>query len=1184
MRGSSGPTHGEPVAADSQSDAEHEGESAAPASPPLQRAVAHEAVHRTRTAGRRESERGAGGTTGTRRRKWLVHVVPPDILPHDPPPAGAVGRAGYGAHARFSSGILMPLQTTLAAQVSLVAREYGLPSVAGMCLYLALPSSNSAPIHQPDTSASPYPFPSPALTLTSASPTGLKPRLTDESWPALWSDYYDEESTIQAIQGAGGLPIAGRIEFDFDPRRARWLEDWCALPPATTESFTSSTPHSPAFSLRPDGPRFTTSLTYVHPVTPAWPETQLSDLDSTDDEMRSLAPEAVSSLSYEAFSDGSEALGAPGTPRMSTPRMSFKSHRPLSLISQGSSAVDPPMPRLPSIASVQSPRFRTTAAEAPALDQEATPTRPTGRPAHVVCSVSGFGDVGASPAAVHTPPIGRPAELSPITLRSSGSTFAFPRPVPRRAPIDPLTPPPALPFPRPRAPLVPETDWTTQLDRLREISETSLLEGVDHPSQFGSVDVSASDALGELLLSIVNEAEPPNPPRYEEDFPSGMYPPHGMYGLKQPLIFPHSMPTSMVIVPRAAVEAHTTRAAAEPITLAPPVMAVPIAVSPAMPTFTSSMTSSYPFFNLYPPVYPHIYPYPPPAGSGPIVIQRPARTKVPSQKVEASFGGSAWPRTPATPEALVDDDPFASSSTPDLPTSPVACEIDDAHDFLVSYFIDGRPLSSITEVSETGHTSGSRPQTCGSRPATPAVMDDIGSATPLGGTFGELQLEESDDAQWATQPVGLPETATAPPYLVYSSPTSSIEPSTCHPSALGAPQSPLPSQTITPASAFPPPSPVIATTHSVPGNDEQHNETTAMAYDEDYTVDLTETLSSTLDYSGTLDAPDAVSPGLQAALLLGNSLQLVPAEYSTAEPDPRLDRDDNRSDDGSQYSEAEGSLASYDGEERDPGDECQTFDHYTPMHADLVLPVLFTFSSSLESRDLLDALALFTVEAQVQSVERRGSFTVALGGGKLAALLAEALLGDERIEWHKWEIFSARETRSDDSLALQRFIGELVSRVPICSGKVHVFKAGEAEIATQEYEEQLVRVFEIDEEGEMPRFDLILLGADDLDVVSGTSSDVPLSPRWVAPLSSPLPASRTTLALTPSVLSSARRLAYLLPTPSSRPALVSLLSATPPGYVQLTSRQPVVVFADEHAAGGVEWERARFWDAEGEAA
>ncbi|BGP48926.1 hypothetical protein JCM10450v2_004805 [Rhodotorula kratochvilovae] len=1183
------------------SEGELEDEAALPASPTVHRIVGHGTTVDTGAMARRGRGRGAATATGQAggalkgRKKWLVLVVPPDVLPHDPPPAATSGFAnGYGAQGRFSGGILVPLQPSLSAQVAIIAREYGTPSIAGMCLYLALSHDTSAPapVYQPDTSA--YPFPSPALSVTAASPTGFKPRLTDETWPTLWSEFFDEEGAAQAMQGAGGLPIAGRIEFDFDPRRARWLEEWRSLPPATSESFASAPPLSPAFSLRPDRPRFATSLPYVRPFTPATSDAHLSEMLTTDDEARSLASEALG--------DEHEGLSAPVTPRMSTPRTSFESHRPLSLISQSSSVFDRPQSRSASVASMGSAQAAVAAAskvEAP--HQEATPTRPTGLPARLAKPAyndSGFGEGTASPAAVRSLAAVPPPEPSPITLTSSGSTFAFPRPLPRSAPSDaPLPAPPKVPGAEPVL-LAPESDWTTQLDRLREISETSLLDGVDHPSQFGSVDASASEALGELLLSIVNEAAPPTPPRYEEDFRSGMYPPHGLYGLDQPVIV---VPPSPVIEPIEAGEADEPRGLVEHAALPSPIIDPPPSAAPSgsavaitahnVPTVSASSPSarsSYPFFSLYPPVYPHIELYPPLPASSPLAT--PPRT--PPAPFEAALDEPsellAAARAPLAPDQLVDDDPFASSFSPDSPASPATGTNDEADDFLESYLFDGRPLSSITEVTESDLTNGTSPRTCsggGSGRTTPAERSEHDADTAFGGMFGELQLEEDDGAQWATQPVGLPEialsTSTAPPYLVYSSPTGSIEPSTLDPSHLAGQHSPLPSPTITPASAFPHPPPVIAIPPLFP-HDADNSDDTTTAHDEDYTLDVTETLSSTLDYSGTFDAPYIVSPGLQAALGLDDSPQLLPVQFDDDDLDAQLDSEDSQSDDGSQYSGPEGSLRLEREGERDPGDECQTFDHFVSMPVAPVLPVLFAFSPLRKSRDLLDALALFIVEAQVQSVERRGRFTVALGGGDLPALLAQALIADERIEWDKWEIFFAREALSDNTGFSQRFIAELFSRVPVCSGKVHVLKPGADEDVAQDYEEQLARVFKIEEEGETPRFDLVLLSAEDLDVVAPASSAAPFSPRWVAPLPATPAEPSTALVVTPLVLSSARRLAYLLPSPSSRPTLVSLLAASPPGHVQLASRQPVVLFADDDAAVEVEWERARFWDAEGE--
>lgn len=49
------------------------------------------------------------------------------------------------------------------------------------------------------------------------------PRVSEESWPILWGSMMDEKQGNTAF---GGLPIAGRIEFDLDLKKARWFDMW----------------------------------------------------------------------------------------------------------------------------------------------------------------------------------------------------------------------------------------------------------------------------------------------------------------------------------------------------------------------------------------------------------------------------------------------------------------------------------------------------------------------------------------------------------------------------------------------------------------------------------------------------------------------------------------------------------------------------------------------------------------------------------------------------------------------------------------------------------------------------------------------------------------------------------------------------------------------------------------------
>ncbi|PPQ72136.1 hypothetical protein CVT24_002407 [Panaeolus cyanescens] len=109
--------------------------------------------------------------------KYLLHVVPPNHLPHDsphtdtsktPPPPNT---PGY--HAHFCRGTLVPVHSTLQAQLGAIAKEYALPSTAGLVLYLisSSPSSQTSPGYDPSASIDEEPG----------------PRLSEDIWRHLWT-------------------------------------------------------------------------------------------------------------------------------------------------------------------------------------------------------------------------------------------------------------------------------------------------------------------------------------------------------------------------------------------------------------------------------------------------------------------------------------------------------------------------------------------------------------------------------------------------------------------------------------------------------------------------------------------------------------------------------------------------------------------------------------------------------------------------------------------------------------------------------------------------------------------------------------------------------------------------------------------------------------------------------------
>ncbi|KAG8219433.1 hypothetical protein J3R82DRAFT_358 [Butyriboletus roseoflavus] len=115
--------------------------------------------------------------------KYLLHVIPPLHLPHEadtsdtfelaPPPLTA---SGY--HTQFRRGTLVALQSTLQAQLVVIAREYALPSTMGIVLYLVTSSPQSR-------QNSPVPFLSPSFGDTSEGEPG--PRLSEGIWKHIWT-------------------------------------------------------------------------------------------------------------------------------------------------------------------------------------------------------------------------------------------------------------------------------------------------------------------------------------------------------------------------------------------------------------------------------------------------------------------------------------------------------------------------------------------------------------------------------------------------------------------------------------------------------------------------------------------------------------------------------------------------------------------------------------------------------------------------------------------------------------------------------------------------------------------------------------------------------------------------------------------------------------------------------------
>ncbi|BBN17457.1 6-phosphogluconolactonase [Marchantia polymorpha subsp. ruderalis] len=138
-------------------------------------------------------------------------------------------------------------------------------------------------------------------------------------------------------------------------------------------------------------------------------------------------------------------------------------------------------------------------------------------------------------------------------------------------------------------------------------------------------------------------------------------------------------------------------------------------------------------------------------------------------------------------------------------------------------------------------------------------------------------------------------------------------------------------------------------------------------------------------------------------------------------------------------------------------------------------------------QDLGDDLADYVAALSKCAVEARAAFSIVLSGGSLIStmgkLTEEPYLGS--IDWARWHVFWADERvvpldhpDSNYKLALDG----LLSKVPIPPGNVYAINDKlSPQKAAEDYElglKQLVKknVLRLDEAGEYPRFDLILLG------------------------------------------------------------------------------------------------------------
>lgn len=197
-----------------------------------------------------------------------------------------------------------------------------------------------------------------------------------------------------------------------------------------------------------------------------------------------------------------------------------------------------------------------------------------------------------------------------------------------------------------------------------------------------------------------------------------------------------------------------------------------------------------------------------------------------------------------------------------------------------------------------------------------------------------------------------------------------------------------------------------------------------------------------------------------------------------------------------------------------------------------------------------DAAAAVFIESAIASVADRGRFSIALSGGSTPRAVFARLAGDEtarlKVSWRQidWWWSDERTVPPGDPDSNFRMAFEsLLGHVPIDPARVHRLK-GEVEPAqaASEYERELRAAFGVSA-GEIPRFDLVLLG---LGADGHTASLFPGTPavteRERLVVANDVPAMRAVrLTFTLPLINRARRVAFLVSGAEKAPILARVL-------------------------------------------
>ena len=233
-------------------------------------------------------------------------------------------------------------------------------------------------------------------------------------------------------------------------------------------------------------------------------------------------------------------------------------------------------------------------------------------------------------------------------------------------------------------------------------------------------------------------------------------------------------------------------------------------------------------------------------------------------------------------------------------------------------------------------------------------------------------------------------------------------------------------------------------------------------------------------------------------------------------------------------------------------------------------------------QELFAAAAEEVVKLANESVAARGQFTIALSGGSTPKSLFNLLATNAKstLPWDRTFFFfgDERHVPPTDPDSNYRMANEaMLSKVPVPTGNVFRFQAENPDaVATAVEYEQTLRKFFQSGTGDIPKFDLILLGmgpdGHTASLFPGTAGLQEKSKLVIANWVEKLKTHR--LSFTLPLINAARNVAFLVSGADKAPALKAVLEGNAPGEqypAKLVAPRDgkLIWFVDRAAASGL---------------